>query len=274
MKHLSSALLGACMGLLAVSTAQAANEDSGGAPPLRSGMPAADAPAGDFGVLRSYFTAVEASALTPYQDGFIPLRNASGTGIYCSGSSTDSRAAAQFQLPHGASLQFLRVWGVDTTASDMTVSMDELCLPDFDPGQPTVTAKGSVTSSGNAGFYSLLAFPSGTVDNQSCTYRLIVQFNASSSASCTGGSVLAFYKARVQWQRQISPGPAVATFTDVPVGSQFFAEVEALVRSGITAGTTATTFSPNNTVTRLQMAAFLARALGLQYDTIVDPANP
>ena len=54
-------------------------------------------------------------------------------------------------------------------------------------------------------------------------------------------------------------------FTDVPNSNPFHAQVDALVNAGITAGCTATTYCPNNPVTRGQMAAFLNR--GLPYTT-------
>jgi S-layer homology domain len=57
----------------------------------------------------------------------------------------------------------------------------------------------------------------------------------------------------------------MASFTDVPTNAQFFAEIEAMKESGITAGCTATTFCPDANVTRRQMAAFFARALGLYW---------
>jgi hypothetical protein len=67
----------------------------------------------------------------------------------------------------------------------------------------------------------------------------------------------------IWWKRQISPAPATATFSDVPTTHTFFQYVEALKASGITSGTSPTTYSPEAYVTRGQMAAFLARALGL-----------
>jgi hypothetical protein len=47
-------------------------------------------------------------------------------------------------------------------------------------------------------------------------------------------------------------------FTDV-MGSSFFCSITQLYFQGITLGTTATTYSPSNNVTRDQMAAFLSR---------------
>ncbi|MCG6963136.1 MAG: S-layer homology domain-containing protein [Acidobacteria bacterium] len=65
---------------------------------------------------------------------------------------------------------------------------------------------------------------------------------------------------------QISPAPATATFVDVPVGAFGFRQIEALYASGITGGCDATHFCPNASLTRAQMAVFLAKALGLHWD--------
>ena len=69
----------------------------------------------------------------------------------------------------------------------------------------------------------------------------------------------------INWKRQISPEPAVATFADVPVGAFGFRHIEALAASGITAGCGGGNFCPNNTLTRAEMAVFLAKALGLHW---------
>lgn len=59
----------------------------------------------------------------------------------------------------------------------------------------------------------------------------------------------------------IAGAPAVAApgFSDVPPGTYYTLAVEWLVDQGITTGTTSTTFSPDDPVTRAQMAAFLWR---------------
>jgi hypothetical protein len=54
----------------------------------------------------------------------------------------------------------------------------------------------------------------------------------------------------------------VAGFTDVPSGAFFTEAVVWLKNEGITTGTTDTTFSPDDNVTRAQMAAFLWRMVG------------
>ncbi|MEZ5246594.1 MAG: S-layer homology domain-containing protein [Acidimicrobiales bacterium] len=56
-------------------------------------------------------------------------------------------------------------------------------------------------------------------------------------------------------------GP-IAGFTDVPAGAFYTDAVVWLKTEGITTGTSATTYSPNDVVTRAQMAAFLHRLAG------------
>lgn len=59
----------------------------------------------------------------------------------------------------------------------------------------------------------------------------------------------------------------MATFDDVPTTHPFFRFVEALVAAGITTGCNDSPplFCPDGVVTRKQMAAFIARALGLHW---------
>lgn len=58
------------------------------------------------------------------------------------------------------------------------------------------------------------------------------------------------------------PAGGATPFTDIS-GNTFAADIAAIYDAGITKGATATTFAPNEPVTRAQMASFLARALGI-----------
>ena len=70
---------------------------------------------------------------------------------------------------------------------------------------------------------------------------------------------------RLTWRRQVSPPPETPTFGDVPASDGAFALVEALAASGITSGCGGGLFCPDATLTRRQMAVFLAKALGLHW---------
>ncbi len=76
--------------------------------------------------------------------------------------------------------------------------------------------------------------------------------------------------AEVWWKRSVSPPPAAgaATFDDVLWNHPLYQYVEALAASGITSGCGNGNYCPDNTLTRGQMAVFLAKALGLHW-----PAN-
>jgi hypothetical protein len=63
----------------------------------------------------------------------------------------------------------------------------------------------------------------------------------------------------------VSPPPATATFSDVPVSDPRFRFVEALAAAGITGGCGGGLYCPEAAVTRGQMAVFLSVALGLYW---------
>ena len=89
-----------------------------------------------------------------------------------------------------------------------------------------------------------------------------LQMNTSGAAD---PNQMRFFGAGVRWSRTITPEPGSATFGDVPLGSFGFQHVEALADSGITAGCGGGNFCPNSTLTRVEMAIFLAKALGLHW---------
>jgi hypothetical protein len=79
------------------------------------------------------------------------------------------------------------------------------------------------------------------------------------------GSATQVLGAYLGYKLQISSAPATPTFTDVPASPPYIRAIEALAASGITGGCGAGNFCPNQNLTRGEMAAFLARALGLHF---------
>jgi hypothetical protein len=81
------------------------------------------------------------------------------------------------------------------------------------------------------------------------------------------GTGARFRGAEVGYRRMVSPGPATPTFGDVPASHQFYRFIEALFASGITVGCNASPpmFCPDSSITRGEMATFLAKALGLNW---------
>ncbi len=83
--------------------------------------------------------------------------------------------------------------------------------------------------------------------------------------SLNGSPVNGFGGARIFWERQVSPKPGTASFSDVPTTSALFQFVEALHAAGITNGYPDGRFGVNDPITRGQMAVFLSVALGLHW---------
>lgn len=74
---------------------------------------------------------------------------------------------------------------------------------------------------------------------------------------CTRASTVIYL-----WKNAGAPKTTIsAVFTDVPVDSEYAEAVAWAVEKGITTGTSATTFSPNDTCTRGQIVTFLNRAM-------------
>ena len=103
------------------------------------------------------------------------------------------------------------------------------------------------------------------MNNADCGYTIRLRFTDPGEDPV--GLAIRVRKMAMRWYRQVSPPPAAATFGDVPTSHPFFQFVEALSRSGITAGCNAAPplYCPDQPLTRGQMAAFLAKGLGLQW---------
>ena len=86
-----------------------------------------------------------------------------------------------------------------------------------------------------------------------------------SATTFSGTSANVIVGAYIGYKLQVSPAPGSATFLDVPAGHPFFRFVEALSRSGITAGCGGGNYCPDQPLTRGQMAVFLSVALGLHF---------
>jgi hypothetical protein len=70
----------------------------------------------------------------------------------------------------------------------------------------------------------------------------------------------------VGYQLQVSAPPGSPSFNDVPTDHPFFRYIEALAASGVTGGCGSGNYCPDAPVTRGQMAVFLSKALGLQFN--------
>ncbi len=125
------------------------------------------------------------------------------------------------------------------------------CTVMADIGTPLIGTPG-------CGLFTAPSVATPVVDNQNFRYVIVINITGANTTVSAGG-------VRIAWVRQVSPAPGTATFSDVPVGHPFHRFVEALVASGITGGCGGGNYCPDTSVTRGQMAVFLAAALGLHW---------
>jgi len=168
------------------------------------------------------------------------------------------------QLPSGARLTHMELEACDEDGLDGVFADLYICPSPNDKSplctDPVLSVEtGDAATPGCAFFRAPLPTPS-TIDNATNVYQIDVATDGATNAT-------RFRAVRLLWERQISPAPTSATFGDVPTSHPFFPAIEAMVASGVTGGCSVSppAYCPDATVTRGQMAAFLARALGLHF---------
>jgi hypothetical protein len=159
-------------------------------------------------------------------------------------------------LPAGALIEAIEGEFCDSdAAANVTATLFK--APVGGPVESLATATTSLAGTPGCVFpFAPLAVPE-TVDNFGASYFVQVRSGAS--------NMVQFNSVRILYRLQVSPAPAVATFSDVPTGHPYFRFVEALVASGITAGCGGGLYCVNASITRGEMAVFLAVALGLHF---------
>jgi S-layer homology domain len=177
---------------------------------------------------------------------------------------------APLRLPSGAKLISLELDAADTDAFDEVFGTLWVCDRwGANCSKHPVAAVGPADCAVAGSVCSGEAFADGptlqtadltpddiVVDNTQHSYLLTSWADASTAA--LGGMIVGYVL-------QVSPAPVSADFNDVPTSHPFFQFVEALYASGITAGCGNGNFCPDAPLTRGQMAVFLAKALGLQW---------
>lgn len=174
---------------------------------------------------------------------------------------------APMHLPAGAIVTYMEIDGYDNSATGELQASFGVC--DF-AGQnctfqfgnctdaPVTLCSGNTATDGFSGWSVNLTPDNIVIDNFLNRYIIAVG-NTTNDASTAISQII------VGYMLQVSPAPSSATFADVQPGDFGFQFIEALAASGITGGCGGGNFCPNNNVTRAQMAVFLAKALGLQW---------
>lgn len=227
----------------------------GGAP----GVMGPEQPMGS-GTIRST-TWVPATKFTGKNGTTVPDLNYATQHFYTSpGSASPTMYFAPLELEQGLLVDTMTCAYNDSSAThNLTFELQKATI-NFDAPSASWASLGSGASSGSAGidFVNISVGPE-TIQNQvgNIYYHYIIRADIASDVSFAG--------CMIYWTRQVSPAPASATFSDVPTTHPFFRFIQALYSSGITAGCSPTTFCPDNTLTRGEMAVFLAKGLGLNY---------
>jgi S-layer family protein len=205
----------------------------------------------------TYGTSSETSiALDDFE--FNPIRS-STTFDWNGGRFTTSSGVleAGVHLPAGASITKIVVQACNSNPTNS--------------GYVLIEAKPNNSPFGNDLALALIAANSGCVLTTSTLGTPHTVDNVANAYSLEWGNIPAFdgsiklQAVRVYYKLQVSPNPATATFTDVPVGHPLHRFVEALYAAGITAGCGNGNYCPDQPVTRGQIAVFLAAALGLHW---------
>ncbi len=201
------------------------------------------------------------TSLTFFNEGFTYIQATSGN---------PATFFASTGLPPGAKVnQFCLIYRDNDAVANVNMDLAVIEFGNATNGGPSLTALGSVSSTGSPGYdvvcatptlsTTVRAFADGDGDGKSSflSYRVSVSMVASDE--------LAFGGVAIKWQRQQAPAPAVATFADVPTNFLFFRAIENLAAAGITGGCAPGNYCPNANITRGEAAAFFSKALGLNW---------
>ncbi len=212
----------------------------------------------------SYYN-IDASELRPYTDGVHYSMNNIYGGVLHSTNSLIESFSANLHLPSGAMLVSIELDYLDNSPTGEVTATLLGC--DYDGNYCTKyanTCNGSTACSGipDTDFYSYRIFDLTGAGIQINNYynKYLIFAGTDTNDGSTGISRIS-----IGYKLQVSPGPATATFTDVPTSHPFFKFVEALHAAGITNGYPDGRFGVNDPITRGQMAVFLSAALGLNW---------
>jgi hypothetical protein len=173
---------------------------------------------------------------------------------------TSPSFVASVQLPQGAFVSQMCVYAnVADASQSVTAYLNQSRLLAGGQGPPQWGFLASVTDDIPIGYGTVCVDVNHTIHDVSGNYNVAYDILVTVGGTSGLGGV------RLAWHRQMSPPPASPTFGDVQPGDFGYQQIEALVASGITGGCGSGNYCPNDTVTRAQMAIFLARALGLYW---------
>jgi hypothetical protein len=221
----------------------------------------------EFGTQNYTVTTISAMSFTPAGDDgtfdryyytSFPGRAFEGSGIGgCLGTGEVGEFYATVDIPSGAVIDYV---GIDTWSPNDGVWGVELFLVDRYGNTAPITAFSSSLHDNYDTDYN--AAPLGWQLQMNVHNELVLNVE---EANVTDFACPLFAFAEIWWRRVVSPPPANPTFNDVPASDFGFQYIEALAASGITGGCGGGNYCPDASLTRRQMAIFLAKALGLHW---------
>lgn len=184
---------------------------------------------------------------------------------------------APLSLPAGALLQSARLYYYDVaTQCGLAFRLCRAGSEGLPPQDNTYTCvhETSTAVALTPGYETLLLSPNLTmryredIDSDTIVndvnWLVAFEFDGTECSSDIGVRGVQLY-----WKLQISPAPATSSFNDVSTSHFAFQGIEALKSSGVTLGCAkpgGPNYCPDDTVSRAEMALFLARALGLAWN--------
>jgi len=204
-------------------------------------------------IAASEFTPLDTAHGSVYTDvgytnfGVFQRYSSGGLGIF----------VASPHLPSGAVVSYFELDSCDEDPANDVVATFFFC-----DNLGSGCGSDSVTSSSNGtspcGFAAFNVPGAFQVDNYRNQLSVAIQTTSGTSSTRFAGVILGY-------TLQVSPAPQFSDFNDVPTTHPFFQFIEALYSSGITAGCGNGNYCPDAPLTRGQMAVFLSKALGLQW---------
>jgi hypothetical protein len=185
-----------------------------------------------------------------------------GAYVQCLGISDLCLVVAPVHLPSGVRITSVEAFYYDTASQNPGFALSRC----WDDGTCSsfATGDGPASALGATSLELTLSNPSDAiVDNSSSYYKFTAQLKHDDESS----EEHRLFRVAIRYLRQVSPTPPSARFDDVPSDHPYFRHIEALFDSGITAGCNASPpmFCPDRSITRGEMAVFLAKALGLHW---------
>lgn len=230
---------------------------------------------GTVGDPAGFFSTIHASDFSHTSSNSVYSASFGGTELQCFEGS--SRFIGVFRdLPSGANAVTPVVAYYDNDdIQNLRAELRRTCTSFFNFGgqEPETTTLWMGSSSSTPGYAVLVGDEplNETIQGDHCVYTMWVRLG--NGISCAPDNEVRLLKAGLGWHRQVSPLVVLGggTFDDVPPDHLFSQHIEALADSGITAGCDADNFCPNASLTRGQMAVFLAKALGLDWSIPIGP---